>query len=298
MGYSQAWKLAHCEQEELICYLELLAAFDENYQWAIRDASNQTLSGLKAHALGRLERAYAALRFVELIVDRGALPAKVKVISRSTKEISKHLNCEYPVGYHLLKGLYLSFVDGSHICLTIFFNVDISRIAIEPNIFSSTEVPCRIVSVIDRWLELGGMKQSLGLAANMVAMRKMTADEAMTKIVEPGYQGSLIRAANKIERNFSYAERTIISKVIADNRMKSLNMMTKELRLRTCALSSRLHLQTLFEQVFSTYKKYVYLGSSQRGRIDCFVKDMANIERQIDSSVLSILGGPLIVHMN
>ena len=53
---------------------------------------------------------------------------------------------------------------------------------------------------------------------------QMSADEAMTRIVEPGYRASVTKAAEKIERNFSIAERSALKASIRDSEMPGSQM--------------------------------------------------------------------------
>ena len=46
----------------------------------------------------------------------------------------------------------------------------------------------------------------------------------MTRIVEPGYRASVTKAAEKIERNFSIAERSALKASIRDSEMPGSQM--------------------------------------------------------------------------
>lgn len=261
-----------------------LKLYDELYRNAVRDASLRPIGNLEAHAQGRLAQSYAALKLIEAARDNGALPEGATIVATGARVQDKQGAREFPAAHRIPADLAVRAVDGSQHRLTEHFGVDLNRVTIERAVFAPTDRVSRIANVADSWLEQGGMKNTLVMAANMVASGKMNANEAMTRIVEPGYQGSVTRAADKIDRNFSYVERTAINRAIVDERGRPLRASAYDLKLRTADLETRAQAKAMMELTFDVYGNYIVLDAGERRNVDQLVEGIARNERTLDIS--------------
>ncbi len=260
---------------------DVLKLYDELYRNAVRDSSMRPIGNLEVHAKGRLEQSYAALKLVEFARDNGALPEGATIVATGAKVQDKQSSREFPAAHRIPADLSVKAVDGSQIRLTEHFGVELNRVAIERDVFAPTDRVSRIANVADSWLEQGGMKKSLVLAANSVAHGLMSADEAMTRIVEPGYAASLTKALQKTDRNFSYAERLAIDRAVIDEQGIPLRTVAQDLKLRTSDLDTRAQAKAMMEQTFNVYGKYVFLGTEERQRVDRLAQGIAENEHNL-----------------
>ncbi|TCQ73818.1 zeta toxin [Ochrobactrum sp. BH3] len=272
-----------------ILQVPTIRAFNELYSHAVRDASTRPHAQLEEHASGRLAKSYAALRLIEIARDNDAIPTDARIVSTGVRAESRKTNREFPQAWRIPTDLAVVGGDGLNVRLSEHFATEKSRAEIEGSIFAATDCISRLANLADRWLEQGGIAKSLILAANMVARDKMSADEAMTRIVEPGYQGSIIRGMSNIERNLSYAERTAINRSFVDEQGRRLHGLAQDFKLRLSEIEIRQQVLAMLEQAYIVYGKHVHLEHSERQRIDRFIEGISENERSME-----IIRGPLI----
>ncbi|WP_331375333.1 zeta toxin family protein [Sinorhizobium chiapasense] len=258
-----------------------LKLFVELYDNAVRDGERRPIGNLDAHAAGRLTQTYMALRLVEAARDLGLLPEDAKIVTTRALVQDKRATHEFPAAHRLPADLSVEGPDGTSRRLTEHFGVELNRIAIDREAFSRTDRLSRLANVADSWLKAAGMRKTLARAANAVADGSMTADEAMSRIVEPGYAAAVLTARNKLDRNFAVMERMALTTTIVDSAENPMRGVADDLRLRTTDIGNRSRAKAIIEEIFAGTARHVRLDALDRQRADTFVRGIAENEQSL-----------------
>lgn len=260
---------------------DALGLFVELYDNAVRDAERRPIGNVEAHAAGRLAQSYTALRLVEAARDLGLLPENSRIIATRAMVQDKRASREFPAAHRLPADLSVEMPDGTRKRLTEYFGVALNRSAIDRDVFSPTDRMARLANVADSWLESAGMRKTLAQAANRVSAGTMSADEAMTKIVGPGYAAAIDVARRKLARNMGLAERTAIATSLVDATGEPLRAMRDDLRLRTNDIANRDRAKAMMEAVLTETARHTRLQPAKRRTADVFVQGIAENERNL-----------------
>ncbi|TCM51105.1 zeta toxin [Rhizobium sp. PP-F2F-G48] len=260
---------------------DALALFVELFENAVRDASRRPIGNVEAHAAGRLAQTYTALKLVEVARGLGLLPEDGKFIATRALVQDKRASREFPAAHRMPADLAVETGDGARTRLTDLFTVPLNRIAIDREVFAPTDRMSRIANVADAWMEGAGMRASLARGANAVASGVMSAGEAMTRIVEPGYREAAGRAQEKLERNVSVMERAALSAMIVDGQGQPARQMREDLRLRAQDITHRATTKAMLGQVLSETVRQDRLDPSRQREMDELVTGVADNERKL-----------------
>lgn len=260
---------------------DALGLFVELYDNALRDHERRPIGNVEAHAVGRLSQSYTVLRLVEAARVLGLLPENGRVVATRAMVQDKQASSEFPAAHRLPADLAVETSEGIRRRLTDYFGVALDRVAIDRDVFSPTDRMSRLANVADAWLESAGMRKTLALAANSVAAGTMSADAAMTRIVEPGYAAAIDEARRKVGRNMALAERTAIASAMVDETGAPLRAMRDDLRLRTKDIANRARARAMMEAVLAETARHDRLGPQQRRATDAFVEGIAANERTL-----------------
>lgn len=258
---------------------DALGLFVELYDNALRDAERRPIGNVEAHALGRLTQSYMALKLVEAARDLGLLPADGTIVATRAMVQDKRASQELPAAHRLPADLAVETPDGSRRRLTESFEVALNRVAIDREIFAGTDRLSRLANVVDSWLESAGMRKTLARAGNAVAYGNMSADAAMSGIVEPGYAAAVAATGTRLSRNMAVAERMAISTMIVDDRGEPVRAMLDDLRLRTADLENRARAKALMEAVLSETGRHDRLDPERRRAADELVRGIVENQR-------------------
>lgn len=262
---------------------DALGLFVELYDNALRDAERRPIGNIEAHALGRLSQSYMALKLVEAARDLGLLPDNATIVPTRAVVQDKHGTREFPAAHRLPADLAVEVPNGSRRRLTESFDVALNQTAIDREIFGRTDRLSRLANVVDSWLEAAGMRTTLARAANAVASG-MSADSAMSDVVEPGYATAISQARDRLERNMAIAERTAIATMIVDETGEPLRALLDELRLRTASLETRARAKTMMEAILTETARHNRLDAEGRREASEFVRGVADNERNLGAS--------------
>jgi hypothetical protein len=185
---------------------DALGMFVELYDNALRDAERRPIGKVEAHAVGRLSQSYMALKLVEAARDLGLLPDDAAIVSTRAMVQDKRGSQEFPAAHRPPADLSVEVPDGSRRRLTEHFDVQLNRVAVDRDVFARTDRLSRMANVVDSWLEAASMRKIFARAANAVASGSMSADAAMSDVVEPGYAAAIAHT-RRLERNMAIAER-------------------------------------------------------------------------------------------
>uniref|UniRef100_UPI003100D10F hypothetical protein n=1 Tax=Neorhizobium sp. EC2-8 TaxID=3129230 RepID=UPI003100D10F len=235
---------------------DALGLFVELYDNALRDHERRPIGNVEAHAVGRLSQTRAMVQ-------------------------DKRASGEFPAAHRLPADLAVETSEGTRKRLTHYFGVALDREAIDRDVFSPTDRLSRLANVADSWMEAAGMRKILSRAANSVAAGTMSANAAMSEIIEPGYAAAIDEARRKIGRNIALAERNAIASVVIDETGAPLRAMRDDLRLRTKDIANRARAQAMMEAVFAETARHGRLGQQQRRAADAFVEGIAANERTL-----------------
>lgn len=252
--------------------------FVELYDNAIRDAERRPIGNVEAHAVGRLTQSYLALKLVEVARDLGLLPDDSKIVATRAFAQDKRGSLEFPAAHRLPADLAMEMPDGTRRRLTDTFGLALDRVAIDREVISPTDRMSRLANVADSWAEAAGMRKVLPRAANAVA-HGASADEAMTRIVEPGYAAAIADARRRLERNLALAERTAIATALVDVNGEPFRAMKDVLRLRSADVDNRARAKAMMETVLSETARHDRLDPERRRGADAFIRGIAENER-------------------
>lgn len=264
--------------------------FVELYDNAVRDAERRPIGNVEAHAIGRLAQSYMALRLVEAARDLGLLPDDGKIVATRAMVQDKRGAPEFPAAHRIPADLAVEAPDGTRRRLTEHFAVELNRVAIDRDVFSPTDRMSRLANVADSWTEAAGMRKTLVRAANGVANGRMSADQAMSKIVEPGYAAAIASAQRRLERNIALAEHAAIATIIFNVKGEPLRAMRDDLRLRTPDIENRARAKSMMEAALEGAARHDRLDPGLRRAADAFANGIAENERKLALGVGHRLG--------
>ena len=125
------------------------------------------------------------------------------------------------------------------------------------------------------------MRKTLARAANAVASGSMSADAAMSDVVEPGYAAAIAQARGRLERNMAIAERTAMATMVVDERGEPVRALRDELRLRTTDLENRARAKTMMEAIIAETARHDRLDAEGRRAAGDLVRGIADNERSL-----------------
>ncbi|QTG16986.1 BID domain-containing protein (plasmid) [Agrobacterium tumefaciens] len=259
---------------------DALGLFVELYDNALRDAERRPIGNIEVHAVGRLSQSYMALKLVEAAQDLGLLPDNATIRSTRAMVQDKRGTREFPAAHRLPVDLAVELPDGSRRRLTESFDVALNQTAIDREIFGRTDRLSRLANVVDSWLEAAGMRTTLARAANAVASG-MSADAAMSEVVEPGYATAIAGVRGRLGRNMAIAERTAIATMIVDEKGEPVRALRDELRFRTADLENRARAKTMMESILTETARHDRLDAEGRHDADELVRGIAANERSL-----------------
>lgn len=263
---------------------DALGMFVELYDNALRDAERRPIGNVEAHAVGRLSHSYMALKLVEAARDLGLLPDGATIVSTRAMVQDKRGSQEFPAAHRLPADLSVETPDGSRRRLTEYFEVQLNRVAVDRDVFARTDRLSRIANVVDSWLEAAGMRETLGRAANAVASARVSADMAMSDIVEPGYFAAIAQTRDRLERNIAIAERVAIARTIVGESGEPLRAVQGELRLRKADLENRARAKSMMEAILTEAARHDRLDATRRHAAYDFVRGIVENERTLGMS--------------
>lgn len=255
--------------------------FIELYDNAVRDAERRPIGNVAAHAAGRLAQTYMALRLIEAARDLGLLPEEGKIVATRAMVQDKRATQEFPAAHRMPADLAVETPDGSRRRLADVFGVALNRVAVDREVFGPTDRMSRLANVADSWAEAAGMRSTLARAATAVARQGKSAEDAMTRIVEPGYAAAIEGARRRLDRNMTLAERVAIVTSIVDNRGEPFRRIRDDLRLRTGDLENRARSKSMMEAVLAETARYGRLDPESRRAADVFVEGIVDNERRL-----------------
>lgn len=238
--------------------------FQELYDDVVRTANNFPIGSLERHAEGRLQQTYAALVLIENAKAANIIPENAKFVATGAKVQDKRASKEYPAAHRLPADLSIQADDGSLRRLTDYLDVDLDRIWVDQNIFAPTDRIHRLANVADQWVEDGGMKTAFVDAANAVSSGKMTAEEALEDIVQPGYAAAHAKALEKVERNFTLIERQTLSERIVDQHGQAYRKVPEPTVLKIKGLDERAAAKDVMERTLKAYSRMEELSPGLR----------------------------------
>ncbi|OWV98876.1 zeta toxin family protein [Rhizobium sp. R693] len=259
---------------------DALGLFVELYDNALRDAERRPIGNIEAHAVGRLSQSYMALKLVEAARDLGLLPDNAKIVPTRAMVQDKHGTREFPAAHRLPADLAVEMPNGFRRRLTEIFDVALNQTAIDRDIFGRTDRLSRLANVVDSWLEAAGMRRTLARAANAVASG-MSADAAMSDIIEPGYATAVSQARGRLERNMAIVERAAIATMIVDEKGDPIRALRDELRLRTADLENRARAKTMMESILTETARHHRLDAEALREAGELVRGIADNERSL-----------------
>lgn len=257
---------------------KLLAELYENTH---RDASNRPLGNVTGHAQERLAASYAALKLVEVARDQGLLPENPTLVATRAMVQDKRTSQEFPAAHRMPGDLAIKHDDGTLTRLTDAFQVDLNKVAIDREIFGTTDRVNRLANVADSWAENAGMKDALAKAATEVA-RGASPQSAMKDIIEPGYSQAVQAAYSKVEMNFTVAEQQMVGGAILDSRtMQPIRGIVDDLKLSSMDAEARAHAKELIRLTLHTYSKESTLSEDHQLRVDNLVEGIKENEQSL-----------------
>jgi hypothetical protein len=260
---------------------DALGLFVELYDNALRDAERRPIGNIEAHARGRLLQSYMALEPVEAARNLGLLPDNGTIVATWAMVQDKRGTREFPAAHRLPADLAVELPNGSRRRLTESFDVALNQTAIDRDIFGRTDRLSRLANVVDSWLEAAGMRKTLVRAANAVASGGMSADAAVSDVVEPGYATAISQARGRLERHMAFAERSAIGAMIVDESGEPIRALRDDLRLRTANLENRARAKTMIEANPTETARHDRLDAEGRRAAGDLVRGIADNERSL-----------------
>jgi len=242
---------------------DTLALFEELYEDVSRTAANVPIGSLHRHAEGRLQQSYAVLALIEQARDSKIIPDGGEFVATGARVQDKSTSRDYPAAHRLPCDLAIKN-GGETVRLTDYFAEGLDRTWIDRNVFAPTDRMHRLANVADKWCEDAGMKKTLVDAANAVSNRRMTANQAMEEIVQPGYAAAVEKAREKVERNFSFLERQALANRIVDMNGKPFQKVPEPMMLKVKEMSARAAAKDVVERTLKAYGEVTELSPSQR----------------------------------
>ncbi|GAA5666096.1 hypothetical protein Brsp07_04605 [Brucella sp. NBRC 14130] len=257
------------------------ALFDELYSDVTRTADSIPLGALERHAEARLQQSYAVLALIEQARAYGILPEAANFEATGAQVQDKRAQRDFPAAHRLPCDMKLVEPNGRENRLSDFFEIGLHRAWIEGNIFAPTDRVHRMVNVADQWCEDAGMKRSLVDASNAVLHGRMTANEAMEKVIKPGYQEAIAKATAKVERNFSFMERQALAFRIVDRDGQPYKSVDPKLTLKVKGLESRAAAKDAIERTLKAYGSVQDVSFQQRMQTVSSVSAIVENERRL-----------------
>lgn len=257
------------------------ALFDELYSDVTRTVDSIPLGALERHAEARLQQSYAVLALIEQARAYGILPEAANFEATGAQVQDKRAQRDFPAAHRLPCDMKLVEPNGRENRLSEFFEIGLNRAWIEGNIFAPTDRVHRMVNVADQWCEDAGMKRSLVDASNAVLHGRMTANEAMEKVIKPGYQEAIAKASAKIERNFSFMERQALAFRIVDRDGQPYKSVDPKLTLKVKGLESRAAAKDAIERTLKAYGTVQDVSFQQRMQTVSSVSAIVENERRV-----------------
>lgn len=255
--------------------------FRELYQDVVRTGDSFPIGALERHAEGRLQQTYAALVLIENAKAAGIIPENSKFVATGAKVQDKRASKDYPAAHRLPADLSIQAADGSLRRLTEHLEIDLDRIWVDQNIFAPTDRIHRLANVADQWVEDGGMKTAFVNAANAVSSGRMTAEEALEDIVQPGYASAHARALEKVERNFMLIERQALSQRIVDQHGHPYRTVPEPTVLKIKGLDERAAAKDVIERTLKAYSRMEELSPSLRMKSNLAVNGIIDNELRL-----------------
>lgn len=244
--------------------LDALALFEDLYDGVTRTAQNVPIGALHRHAEERLRQSYAVLVLVEQARDAGIVAGGSRFVPTGARVQDKTTSKEYPAAHRLPADVSIRGKDGKMTRLSDFFDLPVDRLWVDKHVFAPTDRVHRLANVADRWCEEAGMVSTLASAATAIARREMTAEEAMTRIVQPGYRDAIHKSLDKIERNFSYLERQELARRVVDVNGQPYDRLPMPLVLHVQGLAERATAKDLMERTLRAYSAVTDLSPELR----------------------------------
>jgi hypothetical protein len=226
--------------------------------------SNGVATGnIRVHAEGRLAQSYGALELIQGARDLGRIPegATFAVVRAHVQD--KQGMTEFPAA-HRLPGEIVMKMDGQpDKRLSELYEAPEHARWIDRNISAPTDVMHRLANVADRWMESGGMIQTLDKAVNAVAKGELSAKEAFHGIVEPGYEKAIHNAAEKLDRNLAMLERKPVAIAVAKAYGSDLKP-DGPLQLKSQDITAKTAVREMMNEVIKGYAQHTRLPAAQQ----------------------------------
>jgi hypothetical protein len=171
--------------------------------------------------------------------------------------------------------------DGEFRRLSDYFDLPIDRLWVDWHVFAPTDRVHRLANVADRWCEEAGMVASLADAATAVAAGQCTAEQAMTRIVGPGYEEAIRVSLEKVERNFSYIERQELRRRVVDVNGRPYDRLPEPLVLHVKGLAERAVAKDLMERTLRAYSAVTKLPPELRMQTAISVSAIVDNEQRM-----------------
>lgn len=261
--------------------LGALREFEELYHDVTRTSQQVPIGALHRHALARLKQSYGVLLLVEQARDAGIIPGGARFVATGAKVQDKTTSKEYPAAHRLPCDLSARAPDGTLKRLSDYFKLPIDTLWVDKHLFAPTDKVHRLANVADRWCEDVGMIEAMAKAATAVAQRQMSAEDAMTEIVEPGYAEAVNKSLSKVERNFTYLERQELRRRVVDENGEPYVRLPEPLVLHVKGLAERAVAKDLMEQTLHAYSAVTHLPVEERMRTAVTVSAIVENEKQV-----------------
>ncbi|KVK54294.1 hypothetical protein BCY90_15785 [Agrobacterium deltaense] len=147
---------------------DALSLVVELYDNALRDHERGPIGNVETHAVECLSQSYMALRLVKAASDLGLVPEEGRIVATRAMVQQKRASGEFPAAHRLPADLAVETSDGLRRRLTDYFGAALYRVAIDRDVFSSTDRISRLANVTNSWMETAGMRSALSRAANSV----------------------------------------------------------------------------------------------------------------------------------
>ena len=241
------------------------------------------MGDIAAHAQGRLAQSYGALELIEGARNLGRIPEGASFSVVKARVQDKQGVPEFPAAHRMVGDLVLKQDGQPDKRLAELYHKPENARWIERNINAPTDIMHRLANVADRWMESGGMIQTLDRAANAVARGEMTAKEAFNNIVEPGYAKAVDTAIEKLDRNMAMLERKPLAQAVGraiGNDLKAKGA----LQLQSKDLTTKTAVREMMVEVMRGYQEHSRLSAAQASDMLHKTRHMA-IDKRIHQSL-------------